>query len=166
MQEPDADAIEMAAHYESGVEQSRLATWGRLEFIRTMEILQRHVPSPPAVIVDIGGGPGAYALRLAEEGHHVHLLDPMGLHVEQARLASRAQTGQHSKKMRSTAGRYEPTVELVEEVVQIRVAACFLRRSHHLRLVMLTFYGNPYEPKEIFATTLRHRVAFLKRLAR
>ena len=89
--EPHQDAIEMAAHYEVGVEEGRLATWGRLEFIRTMEILHRYLPVPPAVIVDVGGGPGAYALPLAAEGHVVHLLDPMALHIEQAQQASAAQ---------------------------------------------------------------------------
>jgi len=93
MEELDHDAVEMAAHYQTGVEESRLATWGRLEFIRTMEILHRYLPAPRAVIVDVGGGPGAYALPLAAEGHAVHLLDPMALHVEQARLASAAQVG-------------------------------------------------------------------------
>jgi SAM-dependent methyltransferase len=79
---------EMAAHYDAGVEGRRLETWGRLEFIRTMEILHRYLPQSAAVIADIGGGPGAYALRLAAEGHRVHLLDPMPLHVEQAQMAS------------------------------------------------------------------------------
>jgi SAM-dependent methyltransferase len=83
------DSVEMAAHYEGGVEEPRLSTWGRLEFIRTMEILRRHLPRRAAVIADIGGGPGAYALPLADEGHRVHLLDPMPLHVEQARRSSR-----------------------------------------------------------------------------
>jgi len=88
---PDQDRVntEMAAHYESGVEEARLATWGRLEFIRTMEILQRYLPAPPATIADVGGGPGAYAWPLARDGFTVHLLDPMDLHVKQAKTGSR-----------------------------------------------------------------------------
>ncbi|MFL5900106.1 MAG: class I SAM-dependent methyltransferase [Solirubrobacterales bacterium] len=81
----------MAAHYQAGVEERRLATWGRLELIRTMEILHRYLPVPPAVIVDVGGGPGAYALPLAAGGYLIHLLDPMALHIEQAQQASAAQ---------------------------------------------------------------------------
>jgi Methyltransferase domain len=38
-------------------------------------------------VVDIGGGAGVYALALAREGYTVRLLDPMALHVEQARAA-------------------------------------------------------------------------------
>jgi SAM-dependent methyltransferase len=83
----DRANAEMAAHYESGIEENRLSTWGRLEFIRTMEILRRHLPAPPATIADAGGGPGAYAWPLAGDGYAVHLLDPMGLHIEQARAA-------------------------------------------------------------------------------
>ncbi len=80
--------VEMTAHYESGIERARLSTWGQLEFIRTMEILRRYLPAPPATIADVGGGPGAYAWPLAIDGYTVHLLDPMGLHVEQAQAVS------------------------------------------------------------------------------
>jgi SAM-dependent methyltransferase len=84
----DDDSVEMAAHYLAGVEEDRLSTWGRLEFVRTMEILRRHLPPPPAVVADIGGGPGAYALPLAAEGYRVHLVDAMPLHVDQVQRAS------------------------------------------------------------------------------
>ena len=90
MEGEDHQRVEMAAHYESGVEESRLATWGRLELLRTMEILRRYLPKD-AVIVDVGGGPGAYALPLAAEGYKVHLLDPIPLHIEQAQAASLGQ---------------------------------------------------------------------------
>jgi ubiquinone/menaquinone biosynthesis C-methylase UbiE len=86
----DQANIEMAAHYESGVEADRLSTWGQLEFLRTMEILHRYLPEPPATVADIGGGPGAYAWPLTSEGYAVHLLDPMSLHIERARTASSA----------------------------------------------------------------------------
>ena len=79
---------DMTAHYDSGVEAERLGTWGRLEFVRTMELLGRYLPSPPSVVVDVGGGAGAYAIPLAAKGYEVHLLDPMPLHVKQARSAS------------------------------------------------------------------------------
>lgn len=81
---------EIAAHYLSGIEAERLASWGRLEFIRTQEILRRYLPAPGAVIADVGGGPGVYAVQLAAEGFKVHLLDPMPLHIEQAEKASSA----------------------------------------------------------------------------
>ena len=82
---------EIAAHYELGVERDRLATWGRLEAARTRELLDRYLPPPPAVILDIGGAEGAYALPLALAGYTVHLLDAVDSHVEAARSASAAQ---------------------------------------------------------------------------
>lgn len=57
----------------------------RLEGERTREILRRHLPAPPARILDAGGGPGAYAFWLAEQSYEVHLLDIVPRHIEQAR---------------------------------------------------------------------------------
>lgn len=72
-------------HYATGYEQGRLAEGSsRIEFARTKELLRRFLPSAPSVILDVGGGPGAYAAWLADEGYKVHLVDPLPLHVEQA----------------------------------------------------------------------------------
>jgi hypothetical protein len=46
----------------------------RIEFVRTKELLQRFLPSPPATILDVGGGPGAYATWLADLGYRVQLV--------------------------------------------------------------------------------------------
>jgi ubiquinone/menaquinone biosynthesis C-methylase UbiE len=56
--------------------------------LRTQTILARRLPAPPAIVADVGGGPGRYALWLAERGFEVHLIDPVPLHVEQARAAT------------------------------------------------------------------------------
>jgi SAM-dependent methyltransferase len=83
---------EILAHYNAGVEQPRLAQdTGRLELARTQEIVERTFPPAPAVVYDVGGGPGVYALWLARRGYVVHLLDATPLHVEQALAASRQQ---------------------------------------------------------------------------
>src|SRR5215813_9774104 len=79
-------------HYASGYEAGRLQTGsGQLERERTRELFTRSLPSPPAVILDIGGGPGAHACWLSRLGYEVHLLDITPLHVEMAQDASRAQ---------------------------------------------------------------------------
>jgi SAM-dependent methyltransferase len=80
---------EIALHYSSGVEEQRLVARarGRLEFLRTMDILARYLPSPPARILDVGGGPGRYARALAEAGYEVELIDPLELHVQQAKAS-------------------------------------------------------------------------------
>jgi ubiquinone/menaquinone biosynthesis C-methylase UbiE len=82
---------DMGAYYDRGDEQGRLGDWGRLEFLRTRELLQRFLPAPPATVLDVGGAAGAYAVPLAAEGYEVHLVDPIALHVEQALAASAAQ---------------------------------------------------------------------------
>ena len=50
-----------------------------------MDLLRRCLPQPPASILDVGGGPGRYARVLGEMGYQVELVDPVELHVEQAR---------------------------------------------------------------------------------
>ncbi len=76
---------ELSRYYGAGREQTRLTRGGSMiEFTRTQELILRHIPPPPAVIYDIGGGAGPYAFWLAEQGYVVHLRDKMPLHIEQA----------------------------------------------------------------------------------
>lgn len=58
-----------------------------LEFARTQELIARHLPAGALDVLDIGGGPGTYARWLCTLGHRVTLIDPIPLHVEQARRA-------------------------------------------------------------------------------
>ena len=84
-------ASEILDYYGEGKEERRLeASLGRLERIRTWEIMERHLPPAPARLLDVGGGTGVYALPLAGRGYRVHLIDPVQLHVERARALSRA----------------------------------------------------------------------------
>jgi ubiquinone/menaquinone biosynthesis C-methylase UbiE len=53
-----------------------------------MELVERLLPAPPARLLDVGGGPGTYAGPLARRGYQVHLVDPVRLHVNQARQAA------------------------------------------------------------------------------
>jgi SAM-dependent methyltransferase len=76
---------EVLAYYDLGRERSRLETTSRLEYLRTRELLGRFLPVPPARILDVGGGTGAYAVPLIEAGYDVVLVDPVPLHVDQAR---------------------------------------------------------------------------------
>src|SRR5262249_56827033 len=77
-------------HRCGGGGRSRLFPGGTpsLEFIRSMELLDRLLPAPPARLLDVGGGPGAYAVPLASRGYRVQLVDPVRLHVAQARQAA------------------------------------------------------------------------------
>ena len=78
---------EVAAHYAEVAERQRLGPLS-LERVRTWELLVRHLPEAPAVVLDVGGAAGVYALPLAALGYQVHLIDPMARHVEQALEAS------------------------------------------------------------------------------
>jgi SAM-dependent methyltransferase len=61
-----------------------------IEFVRSAEILERFLPPAPSRVLDVGGAAGRYSSWLAAKGHHVDLVDPVLLHVEQAREASDA----------------------------------------------------------------------------
>lgn len=63
-------------YYDSGVERE----WERLERHRmeyaiTLRVLTEYLPPAPCAVLDVGGGPGRYALALAERGYAVTLLD-------------------------------------------------------------------------------------------
>ena len=88
------DAQALATYYALGLERDRLASGaGALELARTQAVLERVLPAPPAIVADVGGGPGRYAILLAERGHRVHLVDPVPLHIEQARAAALERPG-------------------------------------------------------------------------
>src|SRR5215475_14914783 len=82
---------EIRAYYETAPENERLSTGCfQLEFERTKELLLERIPEPPATILDVGGGPGLYALWLADLGYEVHLIDPVAGLLEFAWSRSRA----------------------------------------------------------------------------
>jgi ubiquinone/menaquinone biosynthesis C-methylase UbiE len=83
---------EFVRYYGDADEAGRLRSgWFRLEHARTQELILRHLPPPPATVIDAGGGAGIYACWLAARGYQVHLVDPVPKHVEQARAASAQQ---------------------------------------------------------------------------
>jgi SAM-dependent methyltransferase len=84
----DHVTAEIVSYYENRYQESaRLGSrpQGRLERIRTLELLRDVLPAAPARILDVGGGPGAYARELIADGYRVRLVDIVPAHVEQAR---------------------------------------------------------------------------------
>ena len=81
---------EILSYYRQTQESNRLTNnvRGEIEFARTQEIITRYLPESPAVVLDIGGGAGIYACWLAKMGYEVHLVDPVELHIKQAKEAS------------------------------------------------------------------------------
>lgn len=57
---------------------------GALEFVRTQELLRRHLPAPPAAVLDVGGGPATHAQWLVADGYSTHVVDPVERHLQQA----------------------------------------------------------------------------------
>lgn len=77
---------EIAGYYAQDREHDRLTRGlGLVEFARTLDVLGRVLPRPPATVLDIGGGAGVYARELLRADYAVHLLDVMPGHVERAR---------------------------------------------------------------------------------
>jgi len=77
---------ELQAYYARDEERDRLALGiGRVEFCRTIEVIQRTLPPRGSVIADIGGGPGRYTDWLVDAGYEVIHRDLVAHHVEQVR---------------------------------------------------------------------------------
>ena len=77
---------QILSYYETGQEAERLESpFSRWENVRTLDLLDRFLPPAPALILDVGGAAGAYAFPLAERGYIVDLIDPVALHIEQAK---------------------------------------------------------------------------------
>jgi SAM-dependent methyltransferase len=91
--EPPRLADEILAHYRDGrPEDTRLrAGAGLVELRRTQDVLRRWIaPGSGRRILDVGGASGVHATWLAADGHHVEVVDPVPLHVEQAAAAGAA----------------------------------------------------------------------------
>jgi SAM-dependent methyltransferase len=74
------------AYYDRAPEESRLEGGAfRLEELRSRELILRHAPELPAIVLDVGGAAGPYAFWLAERGYEVRLFDAVPRLVEVAR---------------------------------------------------------------------------------
>jgi 2-polyprenyl-3-methyl-5-hydroxy-6-metoxy-1,4-benzoquinol methylase len=93
----EGDLGDVVEHYQTEREEDRLRRGLReLELVRTQEILRRHLPPPPARVLDVGGATGVHAEWLLADGHQVHLVDLAPRHVELAlaELGSRGLTAE------------------------------------------------------------------------
>ena len=74
-------------YYDRAPEEARLERGAsQLEHVRSQELILRHAPQPPAVVLDVGGAAGVYSFWLAELGYEVRLLDAVPRLIEVARL--------------------------------------------------------------------------------
>jgi SAM-dependent methyltransferase len=80
------DDASVQAYYARGEEADRLTSGlGRVEYLRTIEVLERILPDPPAIVADVGGGPGRYTDHLLLLGHNVVHRDLVASHVDAVR---------------------------------------------------------------------------------
>ena len=64
------------------------AVWS---FSEPRKLLHRFLPTAPARVLDVGGAAGIHAKPLLRAGYDVTLLDPVALHIDQARADGIAQ---------------------------------------------------------------------------
>jgi ubiquinone/menaquinone biosynthesis C-methylase UbiE len=141
MTEPAAHPDVTRYYQEAYDEAGRLtrSPHGRAEFVRTQELLRRLLPGPPAVVLDVGGGPGAHARWLAADGYAVHLIDLVPGHVRAARGAAAvgASVGD-ARRLPAVSGSADAVVMLgplyhltkrADRVIALREAARAVRRG-------------------------------------
>lgn len=96
---------EIMAYYQRGEERNRITSGpGRLEYVRTWDVLTRVLPAPPAAVLDVGGATGVYAGPLARAGYRVHLVDPVPEHVAEAATLSGVTASVGDARALPTAG--------------------------------------------------------------
>jgi S-adenosylmethionine-dependent methyltransferase len=77
--------VEKFYNQNSQEEWDRLGSRHRAEYENTLRALMEFLPSTPAKLIDIGGGPGRYAMTLAERGYKVTLVDLSNGNLELAK---------------------------------------------------------------------------------
>ena len=69
--------------YNSASEETRLNKgMGVFEFERIKSLIEKYIELPNSTVIDVGGGTGKYSEWLAEKGHKVYLVEPVGKHIE------------------------------------------------------------------------------------
>jgi SAM-dependent methyltransferase len=122
------------AYYEYGGEVDRLSVGnGRLELLRTQDVLRRVLPPPPARVLDVGGATGVHARWLAADGYAVRVVDPVPLHVSHAASIPGVEAVEgDARRLDEPAGAYDAVMllgplyhlpERVERVAALREAA-------------------------------------------
>ena len=81
---------ELNDFYNKASEETRLEKgMGIFEFERIKELIKQHISKSNYTIVDIGGGTGKYSEWLSQEGHNVHLIEPVLKHIKLAEKRSK-----------------------------------------------------------------------------
>jgi len=133
--DPKFDPLpDVLKHYQQQVEEdSRLRSgWFQLEFARTKDMIQRHLPPAPAIVLDVGGGSGIYSYWLAALGYEVHLIDPVPKHIEQARSRGAEQARQLTSARIGDARHLEQSDLSVDAILMLGPLYHLTDRNHRL----------------------------------
>jgi ubiquinone/menaquinone biosynthesis C-methylase UbiE len=101
---------EVIRHYRDEMDEGQrlMHGLGQLELLRTREIVRRHLPDGPLRVLDVGGATGVHAAWLAEDGHQVHVVDPVAAQIARALESPGARAGRITAEVgdarRLTAG--------------------------------------------------------------
>lgn len=120
-------------HYNQGEEQERLTQPGKtLEFVRSCQLIKPYLPTPPAKILDVGGGPGIYSVWLAEQNYEVTLIDLVPLHIMQAGEA--LLSFENARAKLGNALKLEEEDESVDAVLLMGPLYHLLKREERLKV--------------------------------
>jgi len=152
---------EFISHYERVAEELRLKQgMGQLELARTQEIILRHLPTVPGVILDVGGAAGVYSDRLGAMGYETHLIDPVPHHVEEARKLANINSASlgDARKLKQTDDSAD-AVLLLGPLYHLTEREDRLRALREARRVL--------RPRSVlFAAAINHFASLLDGLAR
>jgi S-adenosylmethionine-dependent methyltransferase len=85
MEEDRGQAYVQAAYDEDPEREWQRLDRHRTEFAVTLRAMGDYLPAPPARVLDVGGGPGRYAIELAQRGYEVTLFDLSAACLQTAR---------------------------------------------------------------------------------
>jgi SAM-dependent methyltransferase len=152
---PLDDAV--VRHYQAGREEDRIAHgFARLELLRVLEVLRRHLPTAPASVLDVGGATGIHARWLAEDGYQVRIIDITPRHVSRAN----EDLANHGVVAEVGDARHLPAPDHSFDVVLL-LGPLYHLTEHDDRITALREAGRVVRPNGLVAVAAINRFASL-----
>ncbi|QFZ24363.1 methyltransferase domain-containing protein [Saccharothrix syringae] len=130
--------------------------WGRLRYTQAEVNLARHLPPAPSTVLDLAGGDGADALRLARRGHRVTVVDRSPEMPAEARRAFAAEDlpleAVHADLFDELPGRYDVVLlhnalqYLADPAAALRKAVSHVEPGGLLSVIAINRHSEPLRP--------------------